>query len=621
VDTTTLTPGGLLQADPGVRVRVLPASDFPHPRIENIESIMTIAQQDPMGVLAAPADSAIEKAHEKDTDWWVGASIYQIYPRSFQDSNGDGIGDLPGITQRLPYIASLGADAIWISPFYKSPMRDFGYDISDHCDVDPRFGTLADFDALVAEAHRLGLRVLTDLVLSHTASDHAWFVESRASRTNPKADWYVWADAKPDGSPPNNWLSLFGGSAWQWDTRRGQYYFHNFLTSQPDLNFHHPEVQQAVLDVVEFWLKRGVDGFRLDVVNFYFHDKELRSNPTQPPGKLAAAVPAANPYALQRHLYDKTQPENLEFLQRLRALLDRYPGTTSIGEIGDDEQYQTLAQYTRNNRLHMAYTFNLMDKECSPRFIHSVLEEFLRETQGAWACWALNNHDVTRVLTRWNMLGGGSAMAPVLLAMMGSLRGSMCLYQGEELGLTESAIPFEMIQDPYGKEMWPEFPGRDGCRTPMPWHANQPHGGFSIATPWLPVPAEHLAIAADVQDETPRSVLQRYRSFIKWRKQHATLRTGEMELLPVHDQVVAFIRSNGIEQILCAFNLSNTEARYPMPIQAPVIPIEGHDFTGRIEGLELVLAPHDAFFGRLDVVASPAPTPVESRSAEEATLT
>lgn len=567
-------------------------------------------------ILPLPEASAVEARAPKAIDWWVGASIYQIYPRSFQDSNGDGLGDLPGITQRLPYIAALGADAIWISPFYPSPMRDFGYDIADHCAVDPRFGTLADFDLLVAEAHRLGLRVLIDLVLSHTAAEHPWFVQSRASRSNPKADWYVWADARPDGGPPNNWLSLFGGSAWQWDTRRGQYYMHNFLTSQPDLNFHCPQVQQAALDVAQFWLRRGVDGFRLDVVNFYFHDRLLRSNPPQPVGRVAAAVPRANPYALQRHLYDKTQPENLLFLQRLRALLDRYPGTTSIGEIGDDEQYQTLAQYTRDNRLHMAYTFNLMDKECSPRFIHQVLDEFLRETKGAWACWAFNNHDVTRVLTRWNHLGGGSALAPVLLALMGSLRGSMCLYQGEELGLTESQIPFELIQDPYGKEMWPEFPGRDGCRTPMPWHAQMPHGGFSAATPWLPVPTEHLGLAADVQENQPGSVLQRYRSFLAWRKQHLTLRRGEMSLLPAHEQVVAFVRSDGHERVLCAFNLSGQVARYALPLQAPVTALHGHGFSGAVEGVELVLQPYDAFFGRIATTAGATlPAPIQERTS------
>lgn len=534
------------------------------------------------------------------TDWWVGASIYQIYPRSFQDSNGDGVGDLRGITMRLPYIAQLGVDAIWISPFFKSPMHDFGYDISDYCDVDPRFGTLADFDALVAEAHRLKLRVLIDLVLSHTAAEHPWFVESRQDKTNPKADWYVWADARPDGSPPNNWLSLFGGSAWQWDTRRGQYYLRNFLSSQPDLNYHCPQVQEAALDVVRFWLDRGCDGFRFDVVNFYFHDKLLRSNPPQPEGRFAAAVPRSNPYAFQRHLYDKTQPENLEFLQRLRALLDSRPGITSIGEIGDDEQYATLNRYTTGGRLHMAYTFNLMERDCSARFIHGVLEEFLREAGEAWVCWALNNHDVTRVLTRWQaLMGDGPRVAPLLLALLGSLRGSICLYQGEELGLTEAVVPYEMLQDPYGKSMWPAFAGRDGCRTPMPWQSAMSHGGFSEVQPWLPVPAEHLQSAVDVQLEIPDSVLRRYQSFLRWRQTVPALKGGAMTLLPAHDQVVAFERCQGDERVLCVFNLSNTEARYEAAFDVDVRPIEGHGFTGTWDRAEVVLAPHQAFFGRL----------------------
>jgi alpha-glucosidase len=537
---------------------------------------------------------------QQATDWWVGASIYQIYPRSFQDSNGDGVGDLRGITMRLPYVAALGVDAIWVSPFFKSPMHDFGYDISDYCDVDPRFGTLDDFDALIAEAHRLNLKVLIDLVLSHTAAEHPWFVESRRDRTNPKADWYVWADALPDGSPPNNWLSLFGGSAWQWDTRRGQYYLRNFLSSQPDLNYHCPQVQDAVLDVVRFWLDRGCDGFRFDVVNFYFHDKALRSNPPQPQGRFAAAVPRSNPYALQRHLYDKTQPENLEFLQRLRQLLDSRPGITSIGEIGDDEQYATLARYTTGGRLHMAYTFNLMEKDCSARFIHGVLEEFLREAGDAWVCWALNNHDVTRVVTRWqSLMGTGPQVAPLLLALLGSLRGSICLYQGEELGLTEAVVPYELLQDPYGKSMWPAFAGRDGCRTPMPWQSLESHGGFSDVQPWLPVAPEHLQAAVDLQMQVPDSVLRRYQSFLRWRQQNRALREGSMTLLPPHDQVVAFERQLGEERVLCVFNLSNEEARYEADFDVDVRAIEGHGFLGRWDQAEVVLAPHQAFFGRL----------------------
>ena len=266
----------------------------------------------------------------QDQDWWRGAVIYQIYPRSFQDSNGDGIGDLRGIIQRLPHVASLGVDAIWISPFCTSPMKDFGYDVSDYCDIDPMFGTLADFDALINAAHSHGLRVLMDLVISHSSEEHPWFKESRSSRDNPRADWYVWADSKPDGTAPNNWLSIFGGPAWEWDTRREQYYMHNFLTAQPDLNFHNPDVQDALLDATRFWLNRGVDGFRLDTLNFYVHDKELRDNPVLTPElRTDICAPKVNPYNYQEHLYDRNRPENLDFLRRFRALLDQYGGPQS----------------------------------------------------------------------------------------------------------------------------------------------------------------------------------------------------------------------------------------------------------------------------------------------------
>ncbi len=285
--------------------------------------------------------------------WWRGAVIYQIYPRSYLDANGDGVGDLPGIIERLDHIAALGVDAIWISPFFKSPMADFGYDIADYRDVDPLFGSLDDFDRLLAKAHGLGLKVMIDQVLSHTSIEHAWVRESRQDRSNPKADWYVWADPREDGTPPNNWLSLFGGGAWQWEPRREQYYLHNFLVDQPDLNFHHPDVQQATLDNVRFWLDRGVDGFRLDAINFCFHDAQLRDNPPKPADKrVGRGFSPDNPYAYQYHYYNNTQPENLPFLERLRALLDEYPGAVSLGEISSEDSLATTAEYTRDAPAH-----------------------------------------------------------------------------------------------------------------------------------------------------------------------------------------------------------------------------------------------------------------------------
>ncbi len=535
---------------------------------------------------------------QNDNEWWRGAALYQIYPRSFQDSNGDGVGDLAGITARIPYLANLGVDGIWISPFFQSPMKDFGYDISDYCAVDPLFGKLEDFDRLIETTRRHNLKVLIDQVLSHTSDQHPWFVESRSSRDNAKADWYVWADPSPDGTPPNNWLSIFGGSAWQWDTRREQYYLHNFLTSQPDLNFHCAAVQDAMLATAKFWLDRGVNGFRLDTVNFYVHDKQLRSNPPMPEGVFAAGVPENNPYSRQRHLYDKSQPENLVFLQRLRALLDQYPGTTTVGEIGDDEQYKTLTQYTSgNDKLHMAYTFNLLTDQCSPRYIHGVLDEFQRETGGAWACLSLNNHDVPRVMTRWAKQGEGPAFAAVLFAMLGSMRGSICLYQGEELGLTDVDIPFEQIQDPYGKVMWPEYKGRDGCRTPMPWRASARNAGFSLTHPWLPIPPEHVMKSVDLQDADAGSILNRYRQLLRWRKMHPALITGDLELLPAHDQVVGFIRRHEQETLVCLFNLTGRTAEYRLPAGVSARWLGGHGFNSELADGVAVLPPYQAGYG------------------------
>ena len=504
-----------------------------------------------------------------NSNWWRGGVIYQIYPRSFADSNGDGIGDLPGITARLDHVARLGADAIWLSPFFRSPMKDFGYDVSDYCDVEPMFGTLDDFRALVARAHALGLKVMIDQVLSHTSDQHPWFVESRASLDNPKADWYVWADARDDGTPPNNWLSIFGGSAWQWDTRRCQYYLHNFLTSQPDLNFHHPEVQDALLASVKFWLDLGVDGYRLDTANFYFHDAELRDNPGRgrPRGDDPAVNPF-NPYGWQQHLHDKSQPENLVFLRRLRALLDQYPDTTMVGEIGDDDGLARVAEYTSGgDKLHMAYCFDLLGERHDAPFVHGVLERFGRIVGSGWPCWALSNHDVTRVATRWGGAQPDPALLRLALALQASLRGSVCLYQGEELGLPEADVPFEDLQDPYGITMWPQYKGRDGCRTPMPWSAEAPDLGFGsgAARPWLPLSEAQRALAVDRQEADPGSLLQVARRLLHWRRTQPALVHGELALLPVHDQVLAFVREHQGERVLCAFNLSAQPAELALP--------------------------------------------------------
>jgi alpha-glucosidase len=537
-----------------------------------------------------------------DKDWWRGAVIYQIYPRSYQDSNADGIGDLRGITARLPHIASLGADAIWISPFFTSPMKDFGYDVSDYCDVDPIFGTLDDFDLLIAEAHRLGIRVMIDLVLSHTSDLHPWFVESRSSLTNPKADWYVWADPAPDGTPPTNWLSIFGGSAWQWDTRRLQYFLHNFLTSQPDLNFHNPEVQDALLDVTRFWLQKGVDGFRLDTINFYFHDKHLRHNPALAPElRNAQTAPAVNPYNHQEHLYDKSQPENLEFLKRFRAVLDEYPAITAVGEVGDSQRGLEIAgEYTSGgDKVHMCYAFEFLAPDAlTPVFVKATQEKFQRVAPEGWACWAFSNHDVMRHISRWGSnVHDVAGYAKLLSALLMTLRGSVCIYQGEELGLPEADLAFEDLQDPYGIQFWPNYKGRDGCRTPMVWEKAAPNGGFSLVKPWLPVPANHLELAADAENGEASSILNQYRQFLAFRRRHPAFSKGEIEFLEAGNEVLSFTRIYGNEALLCIFNMSEHSVVAELPEGSWEV-LDGHGFQSEQNERNISLSAWGAWFAR-----------------------
>jgi alpha-glucosidase len=499
-----------------------------------------------------------------DPDWWRGAVIYQIYPRSFQDSNGDGIGDLAGITERLTHVAELGADAIWISPFFTSPMKDFGYDVSDYCDVDPMFGSLADFDALVTRAHDLGLRVMIDLVLSHTSDQHPWFKESRQTRTNPKANWYVWADPKPDGTAPNNWLSIFGGSAWAWDSRREQYYLHNFLTSQPDLNLHHDPVQEALLDVARFWLKRGVDGFRLDTINFYFADKYLRDNPPLPKElRNDSIAPSVNPYNHQLHLFDKNQPENLDFLRKFRAVLTPY-NAAAVGEVGDAQRgLEIMAEYTSGgDKVQMCYPFEMLQPtRLTAGLMAEAFARMRAAAPDAWPCWSYSNHDTVRHITRWGLTAEAAKTYATLLV---TLRGSLCLYQGEELGLPEADLALEELQDPYGIQFWPEFKGRDGARTPMVWVTDNAQGGFSGGKPWLPVKAPHLPLSVAAQERDTASVLAHYRRALAFRRAHPVLRGGAMLDIRAQGDVASFLRS-GEEDIFCAFNLGDGTGEAELP--------------------------------------------------------
>ncbi|POO57970.1 alpha-glucosidase [Agrobacterium rosae] len=551
-------------------------------------------------------NASTANAAEHADDWWRGAVIYQVYPRSFQDTTGDGYGDLPGITKHLPYISSLGVDGIWLSPFFTSPMADMGYDVSDYCNVDPLFGTLDDFDTLIAEAHRLGLKIIIDQVISHTSDQHPWFKDSRASRTNPKADWYVWADPKPDGTAPTNWLSVFGGPAWEWDGVRKQYYMHNFLASQPDLNFHNVEVQDALLETVRFWLERGVDGFRLDTVNYYFHDKLLRDNPPHAPDSDDAGLdaPDVNPYGMQSHIHDKTQVENIAFLKRFRELLDQYEGRMTVGEVGDGARsLKTVASYTADgDKLNMCYTFDLLGGEFSASHIRGAVSGFQKAVTDGWVCWAFSNHDVIRHLSRFaENSEEQTRVAKLAFSVLATLRGSICLYQGEELALTEAELAFEDLRDPYGIRFWPAFKGRDGCRTPMVWETGNPSAGFTTAEkPWLPVPYAHAMLAADGQERKPDSVLNHYKAVLAFRKNHAALRDGDMVFLDTQQDLLAFTRNKGSERLLFVFNLTREPVEFLIPADLKiqeVLTMPG--FQPLIDGGTVKLDGLDVFCGRV----------------------
>ena len=529
-------------------------------------------------------------------DWWRGAVIYQIYPRSFCDSNGDGVGDLPGITSRLSYVADLGVDAIWISPFFASPMKDFGYDVSDYCAVDPLFGSLADFDALVQRAHLLGLKVIIDQVWGHTSDQHSWFAESRSSRHNPRADWYVWADPNPDGTPPNNWLAVFGGSAWTWDPRRRQYYLHHFLDAQPKLNLRNPEVKAALFETAQFWLDRGVDGFRLDAVDFFFHDEALRNNPAAPP--LDGQIPA-KPFGLQQHVYDVLQPDVCDFLAEIRRFMDQYPGTVTLAEVSSQAgAYQRIDLYSGcdNQHLHMAYTLRLLKRDFSPGVLIEALKAVQDSMHDGWACWMFSNHDVERSSSRWSGGNASPEFARLLASLLVSLRGSLCIYQGEELGLPEAEIPLEHMQDPYGIAFYPEFKGRDGSRTPMPWHATDDNAGFTNGRPWLPIPDEHRWRAVDRQERDSRSVLNVWRSLLAWRKRHRALMTGAIKLLDLPAPLIGFERGEGDDAIVCVFNLSDQDVQLPASLALQMAPLAPHAIGDEVNGAA-VLPRHGVYFG------------------------
>lgn len=474
--------------------------------------------------------------------------LYQVYPRSFADSDGDGVGDLPGITSRLDYLAWLGVDAVWLSPFYASPMVDFGYDITDHCAVDPVFGTLADFDALLAAAHERELRVVIDFVPNHTSDRHPWFVEARSSRTNPRRDWYIWADPGGDGGPPNNWPSTFPdtGSAWTWDEGTGQYYLHSYTAGQPDLNWHNPTVREAMAGVLRFWLDRGVDGFRIDAVHRLIKDPDLVDNPAELAGARTALVPGAQRL---RHI---DQPRVHEVIRGLRAVVDAYgPGRVLLGEVAVADPDRWAAYYGHGDELQLPLNFAFWSTPFTARGFRAAIETTEQVLPpDAWPVYALGNHDLSRLASRYDHHrhgGGGQARARLAAMLLLTVRGTPLLYYGDEIGMTDVPIPPEVANDP---------DGRDPVRTPMQWDA-VPGAGFSTGRPWLPIPASADTVNVTTERGQSRSLLNLYRDLIRLRRRHPALRRGTYTQLPGDGEVLAYQREHDGDRLLVALNFGD----------------------------------------------------------------
>ncbi|WOD40254.1 alpha glucosidase [Nodosilinea sp. E11] len=513
-------------------------------------------------------------------EWWQNAVIYQIVPWSFLDTDGDGRGNLNGIIDKLDYISALGVDAIWLTPIYESPMDDLGYDITDMLDIDPVIGDLDVFDKLLALTHARGLRMVVDQVWGHTSDRHFWFLESSESRDNPKSDWYIWADPKPDGSPPNNWLSAFNGdSAWAWEPKREQYFLFHFLRSQPKLNWENPDVVEAILSRAKFWLDRGVDGFRLDAPNFFLHDPELRDEPLRGEGcPHPDGIHPDNPMAKLMFENSFCRPEALDILKPVRELIDQYPSTVTLAEVTLCEDSIVLSsEYVKgSDRAHLAYNSALLVEEpISAQLMRRTLEKVQQHFTNGGNCWMVGNHDYGRLRSRW--LGHDANGTPYpetfyhqAAAMLVAMPGALCLYQGDELGLSEARIPEDIpvsqIQDPFGKALYPAVVGRDGSRTPMPWQANAVSAGFSSREDtWLPVPQAHHGFAVDVQNQDPSSLLNTWRGLLHWRKDQPALMQGECHILETEEPFFAFIREAPQQRLLCIFNLSAETTHFDLP--------------------------------------------------------
>ena len=485
----------------------------------------------------------------KSVPWWERGVIYQIYPRSFQDSNGDGVGDLRGIEQRLDYLARLGIDAIWLSPIYPSPMADFGYDVADYTGIDPLFGTMEDFDRLLAAAHERGLKLMLDLVPNHSSDQHPWFIESRSSRENPKRDWYIWQDAAPDGGPPNNWISDFGGSSWEWDEATGQYYLHAFLKEQPDLNWRNPDVRKAMLDVMRFWFDRGVDGFRIDVLWHCFKAEDFPDNPLNPDFH-----PDMGEKLRVLQLNSTDQPEVHELAADMRELADCYGARLLVGEIV--LPLDRLMAYYGVDRpgVHLPFNFQLVEAPWDAVALRRIIADYEAALPaGGWPNWVMASHDYPRIAARL-----GEAQARVAAMLLLTLRGTPTLYQGDELGIGRVDIPQEDLRDPKELREPGIGLGRDPSRTPMAWNSSL-NAGFSETPPWLPLHRDWEARNVAAQQNEPSSILLLYKALLALRRTEPALSIGAFEMLQGSDDVLAFERKLGDRRIQVALNLSACE--------------------------------------------------------------
>ena len=519
---------------------------------------------------------------EPGPPWWQRGVIYQVYPRSFQDSGGDGVGDLKGVTGRLPYLKGLGVDAVWLSPVYPSPMADFGYDVSNYTGIDPLFGSLEDFDALIGRAHGLGLKLIMDFVPNHTSDQHPWFVESRSSRLSPRRDWYIWRDPAPNGGLPNNWLSTFGGTGWEWDAATGQFYYHAFLKQQPDLNWRNPEVRAAMFEVLRFWLDRGVDGFRIDVIWHLIKDAQFRDNPPNPnfrPGRAAA----------ERFLETSSadRPEVHALIAEMRRFVDQWPDRVLIGELYLPLERLVSYYGAGLDGVQLPFNFQLLHARWRAEDIAGIIRRYEAALpKGAWPNWVLGNHDRHRIATR-----AGPAQAGVAAMMLLTLRGTPTLYQGDELGLEDVEIPPDQVKDPWEKQEPGLGLGRDPERTPMPWDAS-PNAGFTTGRPWLPLNPDWTTRNVAAEDQAPGSTLRLYRRLLELRRDSPALQLGDIAEVTAQDGVLAYVRRRDQQTLRVVLNLTGERRSVPCPNGRLALSTRHERTSGAVAG-QLELAPDE----------------------------